>query len=420
MLILQNESFYYKSNELYCEEIPVGVLAKQFGTPLFVYSRSFFERQFNNFNKAFEGIKRKIFFAAKSNFNINVIKLFHNLGAGIDVNSAGELYRALKAGVNPSDIIFSGVGKTEEEIVLALKKKIKLLKAESAEEIFLINEISKSLGTVADIALRVNPDVDAKTHPYISTGLKTNKFGIDSKDAKRLFLEAAKLENLRVVGIDMHIGSQITSVEAYKNAVEKLAELYRELKDKGIPIKHFDVGGGMGVKYKDEEPLNIEKLAQILIPIFKKFDVEIFFEPGRYLTANGGILVTKILYAKKNGEKNFIVVDAAMTELLRPSLYKAYHNIQPLKLNNNKEITADVVGGVCESGDYFAKDRKLTKTTPGEYLAILGAGAYGMTMSSNYNGRRRPPEILVQGNQPIVIRGRETFEHLLYDEEIKI
>ncbi len=420
MEIFENSSFYYKSGELYCEDIPVRILAEEFGTPLFIYSRKYFEERLNEFTSAFEQLNHKIFFAVKSNFNINVIKLLNNLGAGADVNSAGELFRAIKAGVNAEDIIFSGVGKTEEEIILALKKKIKLLKAESLQEIFLINDIAASLGVTASIAIRVNPDVDARTHPYISTGLMKNKFGIDWKKAGEVFLKTSRLNNIKICGLDMHIGSQIISVDVYKEAVEKLAEFYYELKREGIAIKHFDVGGGFGVKYKDEKPIDIHDLAGALIPILKELNVEVFFEPGRFITANGGILIGKTLYNKKNGDKNFIILDASITELLRPSLYNAYHHIQPVTLNNRREIIADVVGGVCESGDYLAQDRKLSETEPGEYLAILGAGAYGMTMSSNYNGRRRPPEILVQGNKPVVIRGRETYEHLLFDEEIKI
>jgi len=420
MQIFQNESFYYKSNELFCEEIPVSMLAREFGTPLFIYSRYFFENRFKLFNNAFSKINHRIFFAVKSNFNINVIRLFYLLGAGVDVNSAGELFRAIKAGVKPEDIIFSGVGKTDEEIVLGLNNKIKFFKAESLGEIILINNIAKSLNRTANIAIRVNPDVDPKTHPYISTGLKTNKFGINTEDAFFAFKEAARMHNIKIVGLDMHIGSQVLSVDAYKQAVERLSELYYRLKDIGIKIEHFDIGGGMGVRYKEEETMDVELLAEILSPLLNKLDCQILFEPGRYLTANGGILVAKALYEKSNGQKNFLIIDAAMTELLRPSLYKAYHHIQPVKLKNNKEITVDVVGGVCESGDYLAKDRKMEKIDAGELLAILGAGAYGMTMSSNYNGRRRPPEILVEGNKVTLIRSRETFEHLLYDEEIKI
>jgi diaminopimelate decarboxylase len=294
-----------------------------------------------------------------------------------------------------------------------------MIKAESEEEVELINQIAAKMNKVARVAIRVNPDVDAKTHPYISTGLSSNKFGVDSKTALLIYKRRKDFSNIQFTGIDMHIGSQITSVSPFVEAVQKLSELYIEIEKDGLKLEHFDVGGGIGVKYNNEDSFSINEFAEKIIPLFKKLNCEIIFEPGRFLTANGGILVTEVLYNKKNGDKNFIIVDAAMNDLLRPSIYQAYHHIQPInKSDARKNIIADVVGPVCESGDYLARDREITQPTTGELLAVMSAGAYGMVMSSNYNGRRRPPEVLVDGNKYSVIRSRETFDHLIYDEKI--
>lgn len=418
MHLLPSENFYYKNDEMYCEEIPIKKLAGEFGTPLFVYSKNFFVKRFKEFEKAFAEIDHTIFFASKANFNLNVMKIFYDLGSGIDVNSAGELYRALKIGADPKRIILTGVGKTKEEIKLGIENEVLLIKAESEGEIHLINKIAGEMGKVAPVAIRVNPNVDAKTHPYISTGLSENKFGVNSEEALDLFLRASKLPNIKLTGIDMHIGSQISQVLPYVEAVQKMADLFFALKSKEIELQHFDIGGGMGVIYKDEKLFDPKELADVLIPIFKNLNCKIMFEPGRYLTANGGILLAEVLYTKKNKNKNFIVVDAAMTELLRPSLYGAFHNIQPVKLNNSDEINADIVGPVCETGDFLGKERTIQNVEPGDYLAAMTTGAYGMAMSSNYNGRRRPPEIIVDSGKYFVARGRETYEHLIFDEDI--
>ena len=420
MVKFENDSFYYKDNTLFCEEVPLDVLADEFGTPLYVYSRKFFEEKFKEFSDAFSEVKHRIFFAVKSNYNVNVIRVFYAMGAGLDVNSAGEFYRAVKAGAKPSDMILTGVGKTDEEIELGLRENVMMIKAESFDEIVKINEIAGKLGVVAPLAIRVNPDVDPKTHPYISTGLSENKFGINSADAFVAFKEASKMKNIRVTGIDMHIGSQITSVAPYEEAVEKLTEDFFRLRENGIILEHFDIGGGMGIRYKDEEPFSPAQLAEAILPTLKKLDCEILFEPGRFLTANGGALITKTLYNKSNGEKNFVIVDAAMSDLLRPSLYKAYHHIQPVKIEGTEMFVADVVGPVCESGDYLAKQRRIPRPENGSLLAVMSAGAYGMVMASNYNARRKPAEVLVDGENFTLIRSRETFEHMLYDERLKI
>ncbi len=409
--------FKYKGNQLFCEDIPLIEIAEELGTPTYVYSKSFFIDRYNEFDKAFAGFDHQIFFACKSNFNLSVIKAFIDAGSGVDVNSEGELIRAMKAGASSRKLIMSGVGKTQSEIKLALENDLLMIKAESEEEILLINEIAGSLNTTARVAIRVNPDVDAKTHPYISTGLAKNKFGVDASTALRLFKMQKYLRNIKYTGIDMHIGSQITKVEPFVEAIEKLGELFLKVKSEGIALEHIDLGGGIGVAYNNEKTFSIEEYAKAVMPVLKKLNCKAFFEPGRYLTANGGILIAQVLYTKKNLDKNFIITDGAMNDLLRPSMYGAYHHVQPLTLTKNKnDITADVVGPVCESGDFLAKNVRITECRRGEYIAVLSTGAYGMVMSSNYNMRRRPAEVLVEGKNFKVVRRRETFEHLLKDE----
>jgi len=410
---------YGLDNSLYCDKILVRDIIKKTGTPVYIYSKRFFEDRYKEFTQAFREVKHKVFYSVKANFNLNVIKTFYNLGSGIDVNSEGEFYRAYKAGVNPEKMLMTGVGKTPDEIRLAIEKDMMMIKAESGDEIELINEIAGKLKRKARVAIRVNPDVNPQTHPYISTGLSQNKFGIGVEEASAILKNFEKFDNINFTGIDMHIGSQVTSVEPFVEAVDKLSEFYFKVKSYGVKIDHFDVGGGIGVAYNSEKSFSVSEYAEALIPKLKKLDCEIFFEPGRLLTANGGILVTKVLYNKKNNLKKFIIVDAAMNDLLRPSIYSAYHHIQPVEISkSDKDIVADIVGPVCESGDFFAKDRTITETNSGKYLAIMSAGAYGMVMSSNYNARRRPAEVMVDGDKFYIIRSRETFDHLLYDEKI--
>jgi diaminopimelate decarboxylase len=419
MHYFENEHIRYKNNQLYVEDINVNKLAKEFETPLYIYSKNHFIKHYNEFENAFKDINHKIFYAMKANFNLSVINTFVKLGSGVDANSEGELYRALKTGVDPSKVILTSVGKTKNEIKLGLEKNVLMIKAESEEEIELINKIAGEMNKAARVAIRVNPDVDAKTHPYISTGLSSNKFGVDSKTALSIYKRRKDFPHIQFTGIDMHIGSQITSIDPFVEAVQKLSELYFEIEKDGLKLKHFDVGGGMGVSYNGGIAFSINEFAEQTIPLFKKLICEIIFEPGRFLTANGGILVTEVLYNKRNGDKNFIVVDAAMNDLLRPSIYQAYHHIQPVqKLDDRNEIVADVVGPICESGDYLARDREISESKSGELLAVMSAGAYGMVMTSNYNARRRGAEILVDGNKYSVIRSRETFDHLIWDEKI--
>lgn len=414
----KSDYFKYINDELHCENVNLKHLAEEFGTPLYVYSKNYFIDRFKELDEAFKLVNHKIYFASKANFNLSVIKTFYEAGSGVDVNSAGEFYRTIKAGVNPKDILLTGVGKTDDEIALGLQKGVFVIKAESLEEVYVINDIAAELDVIAPIAIRVNPDVDAETHPYISTGLAENKFGIDSIYAYDMFLECSKLSNIELVGIDMHIGSQITKIEPFVEATLKMAELFKEIKAAGIPLKHFDIGGGIGVIYNEENPFSVKELAEKLVPIFMQLDAEIMFEPGRFLTANGGVLLTNVLYTKTNSlGKNFIVVDSAMTDLLRPSLYKSYHHVQPLEKIDNIDFTADIVGPVCETGDYIAKEREITMVGRGDKLAIMSAGAYGMAMASNYNGRRRAAEVIVDGDEYKLIRSRETFSHLIFDEE---
>jgi diaminopimelate decarboxylase len=418
MLYFDSDYFTYINDELCCEQVRLKNIIEKTGTPVYVYSKRFFTDRYREFYDAFKSIKHTIFFAAKSNLNLNVIKVFSDLGSGVDVNSRGELYRALEAGTSPDKILLTGVGKTEEEIRYGIEKKVLFIKAESPQEIQLINEIAADMNETAPIAIRVNPDVDPRTHPYISTGLAESKFGVSSKEALQLFEKSARLSNIRVVGLDMHIGSQITSIDPFAEAVEKLAEMFLKIRSRGIEIEHFDIGGGIGVRYYDEETFTPAQFAERLIPIFQSLDAEIIFEPGRYLTANGGILASKVLYTKKNLNKNFVVVDAAMNDILRPSIYKAYHHIQPVDKKNRSDITADIVGPICESGDFLAKDRNITECESGDYLAVMSAGAYGMVMASNYNARLKPPEVIVDGDKFYITRRRETYEQLLTNESI--
>jgi diaminopimelate decarboxylase len=421
MELIDTKYFSYRNSKMYCGNVPVEDIIKTAGTPVYIYNKQFFQDRYKEFNNAFSEIDHEIFFAIKSNFNLSVIKTFADLGSGTDVNSRGEMFRAMKAGVSPSKIVLSGVGKTSDEIKTGLENDILLLKAESEQEVLLINEIAGKLNKTAHVAIRVNPDVDAETHPYISTGLIQNKFGLNIDEAVDLFTMGSKLKNIEFTGIDMHIGSQIVKIDPFAEAIDKLSAVYFDLKAKGIHLKHFDIGGGIGVSYTGEEVFTIEDFAATLIPRLKKLDCKIFFEPGRYLTANGGILVSQVLFTKTNNEKKFLIVDAAMNDLLRPSIYNAYHHIQPVELVSGREdIIADIVGPVCESGDFFAKERLISHLDREEYLAILSCGSYGMVMSSNYNGRRRPPEVMVDNDSFRIIRGRESYDHLLWDENENI
>jgi diaminopimelate decarboxylase len=409
--------FHYRGDDLYCEDVPVARIASEVGTPLYVYSQATLTRHFRVFDEAFARVPHLVCFAMKANANLAVLKLFSDLGGGLDVVSGGELYRGLKSGVPPQRIVYAGVGKSRDEIAYALKSDILMFNAESAQELQLINEVAAGTGVRARVALRVNPDVDPRTHPYIATGLRQSKFGIDIGQALDEYEAARALPSLEVVGIHQHIGSQITDVRPFVDALERTAALVRTLRERGAGIRYLDVGGGLGITYKDEEPPLPADFARALIGVIRDLDATVILEPGRVLVGNAGILVTRVLYTKPTPAKNFLVVDAGMNDLIRPSLYGSYHAIQPVrKVSGRPEVTVDVVGPICESGDFLAKDRALARCEPGELLAVMSAGAYAFTMASNYNARPRAAEVMVGGNRYSVVRERETYEDLVRGE----
>ncbi len=408
--------FKYVDKELYCEEVPVKKITEEVGSPVYIYSSRTLRNHFNVFDCAFAEIPHIVCFAVKANSNIAILNLFAKEGSGADIVSGGELFRALKAGVDPQKIVYAGIGKTEEEIAYALKSDVLMFNVESPLELQKINEVAGKLGVKARIALRVNPDIDPKTHPYISTGLKKSKFGISIKSALEEYQLASTLPNIEVVGIHKHIGSQITEVGPFVAAMEKILNLVSKLKESGIDIKYIDAGGGLGITYSEEKPPLPREFGAAIIPMIKGLGCTLIFEPGRVIVGNAGILVTKVLYLKTGEAKNFVIVDAGMNDLIRPSLYDAFHKIIPVEEKVSEEITADVVGPICESGDFLAKDRKIAKPEPGDQLAVMSAGAYGFTMSSNYNSRPRVAEVMVDGDKYYVIRKRESYEDLVRGE----
>jgi len=410
--------FEYRSGKLYCEDVPIENIAHEVGTPFYCYSHATLSRHFRAFDSAFAEIDHLTCFSVKSCSNIAILHLFGSMGAGMDIVSGGELYRALKAGVRPEKIVFSGVGKTVEEIVYGLETGILMFNLESPQEMLVLNECAAHLGRRAPIAIRVNPDVDAKTHPYISTGLKENKFGIDLEIAESMYAQASKMSNLEIVGVGCHIGSQLTDILPFLDTLKRMKLLIERLQKENIRIRYLDLGGGLGITYSGEDPPHPKEYARSLLAEVGGLDCSLIFEPGRVIVGNAGILVTRVLYTKEGPVKNFLVVDAGMNDLVRPSLYDSYHHIQPVVDKKRSEVTADVVGPICETGDFLARERTLPYVEPGEYLAVMSAGAYGFSMSSNYNSRPRPPEILVRGDKFGVMRTRETYEDLLRGERI--
>ncbi len=410
--------FEYKNHQLHCEGIPIEQIAEKVGTPFYLYSYHTLVRHFTVFDKAFHGIPHLVCYSAKANSNLALLRLFINLGGGVDVVSGGELYRALKGGADPQKIVFSGVGKRVDEIEYALKMGILMFNVESSQELQVINEVAGRIGKKANIAIRVNPDIDPKTHPYISTGLKQNKFGIDILRAPMAYRLASQLPNLKIVGIDCHIGSQLIEVEPIIEALRKLKQLVGNLRKEGMEIQYLDLGGGLGITYEDEEPPHPMEYASNIFEEIKGFGCTLILEPGRVIVGNAGILVSKVLYTKENEEKRFVIVDAGMNDLVRPSYYGSYHQILPVKEETREEIVADVVGPVCESSDFLAKGRKMPKVNPGELIAVMSAGAYGFSMSTNYNSRPRVAEVIVRDDQMFVIRRRENYEDLVRGEEI--
>ena len=411
--------FAYKNGELYCEGVPVSSIAQRVGTPFYCYSSNTLANHYRAFDRAFADVPNIICFALKSNSNGAVLRVLGKEGAGADIVSGGELFRALRAGLDPKKIVYAGVGKRRDEIEYALKVGILMFNVESGEELIAIDRAANEMHAKARIALRVNPNIDPKTHAYISTGLKENKFGIPIEEALEYYQVARGLSNIEVVGVHQHIGSQITEVQPFIDALEKLVGFVKELRAAGMDITHINIGGGIGITYKDETPPLPKEVAAAIKPMLKASGCTIVMEPGRALVGNAGILVTRALYRKDSGEKKFLIVDAGMNDLIRPSLYDAYHDIKPLVEPSSPEReTYDVVGPICESGDFLAKDRSLPVIRSGEYLAVLGAGAYGFSMSSNYNSRPRAAEVIVRGSDYFVVRERETYSELVKGEKI--
>lgn len=405
--------FQYQHHQLMAENLPVKQLAEQFGTPLYIYSKATLERHWYAFDKAFGEHPHLVCYAVKSNPNIAILNVMAKLGSGFDIVSQGELERVLVAGGNPAKVVFSGVAKSEPEITRALDVGIRCFNVESEAELLRINEVAGRLGKTAPISLRVNPDVDAHTHPYISTGLKENKFGVSVEQAREVYKLAATLPNIEIVGMDCHIGSQLTELQPFLDAVDRLIVLMEQLKQDGIALKHLDLGGGLGVTYTDETPPHPTEYAKALWEKLNAFsELEIIVEPGRAITANAGILVTKVEYLKSNESRNFAIVDAGMNDMIRPALYQAYMNILEIdRTLAREEKIYDVVGPICETSDFLGKQRKLA-IAQGDYLAQRSAGAYGASMSSNYNSRPRTAEVMVDGDKAYLIRRREVLNEL--------
>lgn len=405
-------SFTRIAGVLHAEKLPLAQLAVQYSTPLYVYSRAALTANYLAFDQAFDFIDHQVCFAVKSNSNIGVLNILAKLGAGFDIVSGGELERVLAAGGAPEKVVFSGLGKTEVEIERALQVGIACFNVESAAEITRIDRVAQRLGVRAPISLRVNPDVDAQTHPYISTGLKENKFGIPSDTVYEVYALAASLAGIEVVGIDCHIGSQLTTTQPFQDALDKVIEMIKTLKKQGISLKHIDIGGGLGVTYRDETPPTPAQYAAALRPALEKLGLKVYMEPGRAISANAGVLLTTVDMLKPTAHRNFALIDAAMNDLVRPSLYGAWMDIQPVSKPRTEDVKVwDLVGSICETGDFLGKERELSLEA-GDVLAVMGAGAYGFVMSSNYNTRGRAAEIVVDGDQAHVVRQREVVSEL--------
>ncbi len=412
--------FEYKEGALCAEDVPLTQLAEEVGTPFYAYSHETLSRHFRVFDEAFSSVPRLICFAMKSNSNLAILRLFGAMGGGLDIVSGGELFRAVKAGIPAERIVFAGVGKSDEEIAFALEQGVLLFNVESEEELVNIGAVARRLGKRAQVAIRVNPDVDPQTHPYIATGLKKSKFGIDINRAREQYRKAARLEGVEPSGVHCHIGSQITTSGPFADAVEIVAHLVRELRADGCDIRYLNLGGGLGITYHDEAPPLPKDYATAILPRLQDLGCTLIFEPGRVITGNAGVLVTRVLYEKRNPEKRFVIVDAGMNDLIRPSLYEAFQDVWPVEeaARGRARHVTDLVGPICESGDYLAKDRDLPELHRGDLVAVMSSGAYGFAMSSNYNSRPRPPEILVRGGDYHVIRERETYEDLIRGEHI--
>jgi len=415
--------FEYRNGEMFAEQVSLKRIAQEVGTPAYVYSLATLKRHFKVFDQAFAKARHIVCFSVKANSNLALLRVFAKEGSGFDIVSGGELFRALKVGADPKKIVFSGVGKKKEEIEYALDAGILMFNVESEEELFALNEIAAGIGKKAPISLRVNPDVDPQTHPYISTGMKKAKFGVDIKKSLETYRKAVSLKNVEVVGVDCHIGSQLTSVTPFVDALAKVREyldrvLAGELKKEGAQIRYLDLGGGLGINYHDETPPLPDDYARAIIQGLEGLDVTLILEPGRVIVGNAGILLTEVQYLKETETKKFVIVDGGMNDLIRPALYGSYQAIQPVVQTNADKMIADVVGPICESGDFFAKDREIARPRRGDLLAVMSAGAYGFTMASNYNSHPKPPEVLVDGDRYYIVRKRESMDDLINGEVI--
>ncbi|HYA35708.1 MAG TPA: diaminopimelate decarboxylase [Candidatus Binataceae bacterium] len=410
--------FDYRNDQLFAEDIAVKDLAARFGTPLYVYSSRTLRRHFRVFDEAFAGVDHLVCYAMKALSNLSILRLFASMGSGFDIVSGGELGRCLRAGADARKIVFSGVGKTDEEIGAALDAGILMINVESRPELHRISEVAGRAGKQAPVSLRVNPDLDPGTHPHISTGHRDSKFGVPLSQVDEYYAQARSLRNIELVGLSTHIGSQITETAPFSEAGNKVAAIVNRLRSAGIALKYLDLGGGLGIPYQEEPPPPSEYASSILKPL-AGVGLKIITEPGRVMVGNAGMLITRVLYVKETDVKRFVVVDGAMNDLIRPVLYEAYHAIWPVvRAAKTKSVTADVVGPVCESGDFFAREREMAEPSRDDLLAVMSAGAYGFVMASNYNSRPRAAEILVDGADAHVIRARETFEDLVRGEKI--
>ncbi|HKB26003.1 MAG TPA: diaminopimelate decarboxylase [Methylomirabilota bacterium] len=414
------DPFAYRHSELCCERVSLRALAAEVGTPAYVYSKAALLEGYRAYDRAFAEVPHVVCYSVKANSNLGVLGVLARAGAGADIVSGGELFRALRAGVPAKKIVFSSVGKTRDEMRAALEAGILLFNVESLSELRKLDAVARELGVRAPVALRVNPDVDPQTHPYIATGLRASKFGIPHAQALEAYAEAAGLKGVEVVGVDMHIGSQLTKVAPFADAVARIAALVKTLRERSIEVRLVDVGGGLGIRYRAETPPSHAEYATVLLPPLRELGVTVLLEPGRSIVGNAGVLVARVVDRKDTGEKKFVVIDAAMNDLIRPALYDSYHEIQPVneaRLGDPAE-KVDVVGPVCESGDFLAKDRDLARTEEGDLLAVMSAGAYGFAMASNYNTRPRAVEVLVDGDRYTIVRRRETYEDLVAGETI--
>ncbi|MGY2229546.1 diaminopimelate decarboxylase [Pseudomonas tolaasii] len=411
------DAFNYRDGELFAEGVALSAIAERFGTPTYVYSRAHIEAQYRSFTDALDGVPHLVCYAVKANSNLGVLNVLARLGAGFDIVSRGELERVLAAGGKADKIVFSGVGKTREDMRRALEVGVHCFNIESTDELERLQVVAAEMGVRAPISLRVNPDVDAGTHPYISTGLKENKFGIAIADAEDVYIRAAQLPNLEVLGVDCHIGSQLTTLPPFLDALDRLLALIDRLGECGIYLHHIDLGGGVGVRYRDEEPPLIGDYIHAVRERIEGRDLTLMFEPGRYIVANAGVLLTQVEYLKHTEHKDFAIVDAAMNDLIRPALYQAWMNVTAVTPRASEARAYDIVGPICETGDFLAKDRQLA-LEEGDLLAVHSAGAYGFVMSSNYNTRGRTAEVLVDGDQAFEVRRRETVAELYAGESL--